>query len=217
MVPVYSPYVSRHTEEVIAFGEISKQHKVLDVGCGMGKYTMDMLQKGYQVEGLDLSPFLLQQFLIYNNNRFPLKLHAADVLDAPEELFEQFDRVIGFMTLHHLHELSASLTSVYRLLKPGGQVIFLEPNPYNPLFHFQIWFTPGMNYTGEKGRLDMNKKKVFGAMKSAGFETPALKRFGLFPPQLYNHFLGQKIDHAFSKYFPIDGMKAFQLFKATKK
>ncbi len=216
MVPVYSPYVSRHTDAVIEYGAIERKHRILDVGCGMGKYTLDMLKKGYHVEGLDLSPFLLQQMLVYNNNRFPLQLHAADILEAPEELNASFDRVVGFMVLHHLHVLEASFQAVFRLLKPGGEVIFLEPNPYNPLFHFQIWFSKGMSYEGEKGLLDMKRRKVFDAMQFAGFKDPALKRIGLFPPMLYNTKGGRKIDHLFTDYFPVDGIKAFQLFKARK-
>ncbi len=216
MVPVYSDYVSRHANELIQFAGIEKHHRVLDVGCGMGKYTMDMLAKGYKVEGLDLSPFLLQQFLRYNDNRFNVKLHAADILEAPEELNEQFDFVIGYMTLHHLHVLHASFQSMFRLLKPGGKLIFLEPNPYNPLFHMQILFTKGMSYKGEKGLLDMTRNKIYNAMGFSGFIKPRLRRFGFFPPAIYNIAIGKKIDNGLSKIRPLQGIMAFQLFAAEK-
>ena len=64
MVPANTPYVNRHVDELIKYGKITRTDRVLDVGCGMGKYTLNMLAKGYKVEGLDLNAFLLQQFFL---------------------------------------------------------------------------------------------------------------------------------------------------------
>ena len=216
MVPGESAYVNRHVDELIRYGKITRKDKVLDVGCGMGKYTLNMLTKGYNVEGLDLNPFLLQQFLRYNDNRFPVKLHLADIIEAPEELNGQYDYVIGFMVLHHLHILHTCFQSMYRLLKPGGKIIFLEPNPYNPLFHMQIWFTPGMSYAGEKGLKDMIRKKLSFAAEFANFTGLDIHRFGMFPPALYNKNAGAKVDHAISNTKFLSPVMAFQLITATK-
>ena len=105
---------------------------------------------------------------------------------------------------------------MYRLLKPGGKIIFLEPNPYNPLFHMQIWFTPGMSYKGEKGLKDMTKKKLFQSLSFSGYENVQIERFGVFPPQVYNKKFGGKIDHAISSIKPLSHVMAFQLISATK-
>lgn len=217
MMPVKSAYVDKHVDELIKESGITRKDKILDVGCGMGKYTLNLLSKGYQVEGLDLNPLLLQQFLMYNNNLFNVKLHSADIVEAPEELNEQYDCIIGFMVLHHLHVLETCFQSMNRLLKPGGKIIFLEPNPYNPLFHLQIWFTPGMSYKGEKGLLDMTRKKLFTAMEFARFEDMKIHRFGMFPPQVYNKKAGQRIDRFLSDINLLSPVKAFQLISGTKK
>ncbi len=216
MVPVNSPYVHRHVEELVKFGKITRKDRVLDVGCGMGKYTLNLLSKGYQVEGLDINAFLLQQFLRYNDNRFPVKLHLADIIEAPEELNGQFDYVIGFMVLHHLHILHTSFQSMYRLLKPGGKIIFLEPNPFNPLFHLQIWVTPKMSYKGEKGLLDMTKTKLTRSLHFAEFNDIQISRFGMLPPALYNKSIGNKTDHFISGIRLLSPVMAFQLISATK-
>ncbi|MFZ4058831.1 MAG: class I SAM-dependent methyltransferase [Ferruginibacter sp.] len=216
MVPVNSAYVNRQVDELIAASGMRRTDRILDVGCGMGKYTLNLLAKGYKVEGLDLNPFLLQQLLRYNDNRFPVKLHLADIIEAPEELNEQYDVIIGFMVLHHLHILHTCFQSMYRLLKPGGKIIFLEPNPLNPLFHVQIWFTPGMSYAGEKGLKDMTKKKLFSSLEFAGFAGMQIQRFGLLPPALYNKPVGGKLDQGFSKIKPLSPLMAFQLISATK-
>ncbi len=216
MIPVNSAYVDNHVTELIKAGGLKKTDRILDVGCGMGKYTLNLLNKGFQVEGLDLNPLLLQQLLRYNNNLFHVKLHLADIAEAPQELNGQFDQVIGFMVLHHLHILPTCFESMYRLLKPGGKIIFLEPNPFNPLFHLQIWFTPGMSYKGEKGLKDMTRSKLFSALEHAGFEDMNLKRFGIFPPAVYNSKSGKKLDQFISSSGIFNPVKAFQLIMAQK-
>ncbi len=47
--------------------------------------------------------------------------------------FGIFDYVIGNGILHHLYyNLDQSLINLHKLLKPGGKIIFIEPNIYNP-------------------------------------------------------------------------------------
>lgn len=216
MIPVASPYVQRHVQEVIDFAGVKKTDKVIDIACGMGKYTLNFLARGYRVEGLDLSPFLLQQFLIHNDNKFDVKLHAADVLDAPEELNDQFDVVMGFMALHHFHNLHACFQAMYRIAKPGGKVVFLEPNAYNPLYYAQIALTPGMSWEGDKGVADMTRTKLFNAMEFAGWKNLKIKRFGFYPPFLANSKLGQSTERFLEKIPPFNPFLPFQIVSGEK-
>lgn len=217
MIPVSSPYVRRHVKEVIDFAGIKKSDRIIDVACGMGKYTLNFLAQGYKVEGLDLSPFLLQQLLVYNDNKFPVKLHAADILDAPEELNDQFDVVMGFMALHHFHSLHACFQAMYRICKPGGKLVFLEPNAYNPLYYLQIALTPGMSWEGDKGVADMTKNKLFSAADYAGWANLKIKRFGFYPPFLSNTAIGQKSEPVLEKIPGLNSFLPFQIITAEKR
>lgn len=216
MVPVASPYVLRHVREVISFANIKSTDRIIDVACGMGKYTLNFLAQGYRVEGLDLSPFLLQQLLIHNDNKFPVKLHAADILDAPEELNEGFDVVMGFMALHHFHNLHACFQAMHRIAKPGGKVVFLEPNALNPLYYAQIALTPGMSWEGDKGVADMTKTKLFSAMQHAGWENLKIKRFGFYPPILANTAFGQRSERIIENLPGLNSFLPFQIVMGEK-
>ena len=105
MVPVDSYYVNRHADKMIELSGIKQTDKILEVGCGMGKFTFPLLKRGFKITGLDLSPFLLQKLLEHNNNLFNIDLICSDILEIPSEYDEQFDYVIGFFTLHHFLQL----------------------------------------------------------------------------------------------------------------
>jgi ubiquinone/menaquinone biosynthesis C-methylase UbiE len=139
MIPVDSYYVNNHVEHLIKFSGISTKDKILEVSFGMGKFTFPLLKRRFKITGLDLSPFLLEQLLRYNDNMFDIPLLACDVLDAPHELDNSFDHVIGFFTLHHFHNLRICFQALARLVKSGGTVCFVEPNAFNPLYYVQIF------------------------------------------------------------------------------
>jgi SAM-dependent methyltransferase len=213
MVPSDTPYNRRHVQETLDFAAYKPGERVLEVGCGMGRHTLLLAQMGVKVEGLDLSQVLLDRLMEFSAGSFDIPLHCADILDPPAHLNSSFDIVIGFFTLHHLFDIPGSYAGMVQFLKPGGRVVFLEPNPFNPLFHLQIWITPRMSYKGERRLLDMRRKVIFSAMQGAGLSQLSMTRFGFFPPFLTNRPWGNRIEALLERVPIWRSILPFQLFR----
>jgi len=116
-----------------------KNRKILDVGCGTGRHSIELTKRGYHVTGIDLSTAQI--------NRARTKSEAAGlnitflVADARDLPFEQeFDAAImlceGGFPLMETDEMNFNiLKSVAKALKPGSIFIFTTLNGLFPLFH----------------------------------------------------------------------------------
>jgi SAM-dependent methyltransferase len=216
MLPTGSAYVSRQVDQLVAFAGIGPEDRVLEVGCGMGRYSLPLADRGIDVEGLDLSPVLLERLRSFDGGSHALPLHCMDILDAPAALGVRFDAVIGFFTLHHLHDLTASFAAAAQLLKPGGRVAFLEPNPLYAPYYLQILLTPGMTWRGDGGIVRMRPGFIRRAMVQAGLHPEATQTFGFFPPLLANTALGAQAERALERIPWLAPWRAFQLFKGVR-
>lgn len=213
MRPTDSHYVQRQVDRLVDFGDLVPGELVLDVGCGMGRYTFALAERGLIVEGLDLSETLLERFRQHDAGRFEIPLRCGDVLDPPEELRGRFDAVVGFFTLHHLHDLAGCLRSMRSLCKTGGRIVFLEPNPVNATYYLQMLLVPGMSWSGDKGILNMTERTMSEAMRSAGFGKFSLERFGFFPPFVVNQPWGPPVEDGLERFPPWRRFLPFQLFR----
>jgi SAM-dependent methyltransferase len=213
MRPTDSHYVQRQVDQLVAFGGLSPGDRVLDVGCGMGRYTFALADRGLVVEGIDLSEALLERFQGFDAERYRIPVHRGDILDPPDGLTGRFRAVVGFFTLHHLHDLAGCLRSMRSLAEPGGRIVFLEPNPLNPLYYVQMLAAPGMSWSGDRGILDMRPRHVFAAMESAGLDNRSLRRFGFFPPFVTNRSWGLALETAFERVLVWRPLLPFQLFR----
>lgn len=194
--PTGSTYLRRHVDVVNEFAGIGRGDRVLEVGCGMGRYTLLLAEQGVAVEGLDLSPQLLEELQACNIDGSTIPVHGFDIVDCPPEMYGTFDAVVGFFVLHHVHDVDACLAVAAKLVRPGGRVAFLEPNPADPLYYVQIALTPEMAWKGERGMLTMTTKHMFPAMERAGLTDLHFRRFGLFPPFVTNRRLGARLESA---------------------
>ena len=108
--------------------------KVLEIGCGTGYFTKEIVRTGALVTAIDISPELLniaKQEITETNINF--------LLDNAYELsFEDnsFDSIVGSSVLHHL-EIEKAISEMFRVLKPGGIMFFTEPNMMNPQIALQ--------------------------------------------------------------------------------
>jgi SAM-dependent methyltransferase len=216
MVPVDSAYLRRHVDALVRFGSLVPGERILEVGCGMGRYTLLLAGRGLHADGLDLSPVLLERLREYAGNRFRGALYAADIENPPAEMAGRYDAVIALFALHHMHDLRTAFQSMSHLLKPGGRVVFLEPNAYNPLFYLQILATPGMSWQGDKGIVMMRRRVVFDALHEAGFVRPEMTRFGFLPPFVANRRGGMRVEAVLERVPLWRGLLPFQLFRAAR-
>ena len=216
MVPADTPYLNRHVDEIVAFAGARPGERILEVGCGMGRYTLLLASRGLAVEGLDLSSVLLDRLTVFAGDRFRIPVHTGDVAAPNPALAGRFDLVLGLFALHHMKDLTACFRGMAGLIRPGGRVVFLEPNALNPLYYVQILVTPGMTWEGDGGMAKMRRGVVLGAMARAGLVRTDLRRFGFFPPVLANRPWGGRLERRIESFPPLRPVLPFQLFRGER-
>lgn len=103
--------------------------KVLEIGCGIGFFTKEIIKNPVQLTAIDISPDLIEiarKSILDSNVEFIIE-------NAYQMTFNDqiFDAVLGSSVLHHLN-VELALKEIYRVLKPGGYIAFTEPNMMNP-------------------------------------------------------------------------------------
>lgn len=113
---------------------ITPEQKVLELGCGEGYFTKEIIKSNATVVAIDISPDLLnkaRQNITDSNVKFVEEnAYAMSFKDG------EFDGVVGSSVLHHL-DIERAISEIYRVLLPGGVMAFTEPNMMNPQIALQ--------------------------------------------------------------------------------
>lgn len=112
---------------------VTRDAKVLDIGCGIGRWSRRLAARGAKVMGVDLSPTMIAQA----THRAELEGLAArcsfDVQDTAHlEAEGKFDLVLGVTVLQHILDRDALRSAVRRMtehLAPNGRMVLLEAAP----------------------------------------------------------------------------------------
>lgn len=107
--------------------------KLLDVGCGTGRFLASMPTAGYELTGIDISAGMLEEA-----RERGLNVVEGSSGDMPFE-DDSFDIVVTFAVLHHLIDpelVRATLREIVRVTKPGGTAVVWDHNPNNPYWKF---------------------------------------------------------------------------------
>ncbi len=213
--PRPTPYSRRQVDAAVVAAGLQPGERVLDVGCGLGRATAWLKTYGLEVEGLDLSPVLLEG-LRRQPGLADVPTHLGDISHPAPELLGAFDAACGFFVLHHLRDLTAALDGMRRTVRPGGRIVLVEPNGLCPLFYGQILVTRGMEFRVDGGLSRMRRGVLARAALDAGLEHPTDATFGLLPPALANR---PRSCHAGLRLEQVPGiapLRAFRILVATR-
>lgn len=115
-----------------------KSGHICDLGCGPGRYSIELLKRGYQVTLLDLSDELLKiaETKLKEARLVPEKILCRDARDLSCFPNESFDGALVLGPSYHIIEKEdrlKTLRDVKRILKPRGTAIISYINTWGVL------------------------------------------------------------------------------------
>lgn len=123
-----------------------KNKRVLEIGCSSGVLANDYAGVVASYLGIDISDQAIKIACSRTLPNTDFICTDGHHIPAPDN---EFDYVIVNSLLHHLN-LRQSFPEIYRVLKPGGGLIFKEPLGTNPIFQLYRFLTPSARTPDEK-------------------------------------------------------------------
>jgi len=137
-------YIRRELEGHLLSG-LSRFHcqplsskKILDVGCGSGRWLQKFLEWGATAEnlyGIDL----IEDRVIKARQDLPegvtVDVGSASKLSFPDQTFDLLSQFVMFSSILHAPTRREIAREMIRVLKPGGDIVwydFFRNNPWNP-------------------------------------------------------------------------------------
>lgn len=116
----------------------TKDGKILEAGCGLGKYVIYFTRKGYNIEGIDFAQETINRIKKYDAT-LPARVDDLRRIDCQDEYYTVY--YSGGVIEHYEEGASSILREAYRVLKKDGFLIITVP--YVNLIKYLddlIWF-----------------------------------------------------------------------------
>ncbi len=99
--------------------------EILEIGCGIGNFTSTLSKFG-KVTAIDIDPSLIENFK--KDNISNIKSGYGNIENG-EYFFKDktFDTIVCINVLEHIKDDTKALENMFKLLKPGGNLILLVP------------------------------------------------------------------------------------------
>ena len=98
--------------------------RLLDVGCGSGEFAAQRKRDGWLVHGTEFDPVAAQ----HARDTRGIEVDLGDICDIGYAA-DSFDAITVRHVVEHVREPVRFVAECWRILKPGGCMVFVTPNP----------------------------------------------------------------------------------------
>jgi len=148
-----------------------KRGKLLDVGCGTGLFMRVARQRGWKVQGIDISDFIVRQARSYD---LDVMLGGIENVKLPKKYF---DVIVMWASIEHLFDPFKSLDKIRNALKRGGILVIVTDN-YDSIVQkiSEMFYRLGVKYFLEHTMIVHNnyfftRETLMTLLNKTGFQT----------------------------------------------
>ncbi|XP_050463223.1 juvenile hormone acid O-methyltransferase-like [Cataglyphis hispanica] len=160
--------------------------KCMDVGCGPGDITKDILLPALNpnavILGTDISEDMIEFAKKTHGSNKRLKFEVLDIQtkNLPKKYISGFDYIFSFYTLHWCYDIRQAFENIYDMLRPGGNILvnlvaFHDIHDIMNNLLRDIRFAPYIhdikNYTAPYNNSSYPHKELKNILKNIGFKV----------------------------------------------
>ena len=108
----------------------ARGERILDVGCGTGIFTLDLLAAGARVTGLELSRPMLRR-AGKKASGLPFSMVQGDMRGLPFA-DRSFDKTVSVTAIEFVEDARAAVAELFRVTRPGGCIVVACLNSLSP-------------------------------------------------------------------------------------
>ncbi len=189
---------TRYWEEIDYFIEIRKQWRaqmvrhlfhlipgenILEIGCAKGQWTRVLETSTEGKNPITAATFDSGYHAHLQSQNFPKNVETLHLEKFPGALDgRQFDFIVGWHMLPR-EGYSKFLFDLKKLLKPGGQILLFEPNPWNPYFQLRRLANKLIFRKSKKEKPYFNRIQMLSILSEIGYTKVKILPYDfLFPP-----------------------------------
>ena len=117
-------------ELIIEMLKPGRGEHILDVGCGTGIFTQDVISAGSHVVGLDFSLPMLQR-ADRKFRGYPFNMVQGNMRDLPFG-DNRFNKVVSITAIEFIEDGRSAVSELFRVTKTGGTVVVASLNSLSP-------------------------------------------------------------------------------------
>lgn len=121
--PEFRKRLNQEIHRIRLFNSKKRQGSVLDIGCGNGYFLAACRNRGYEVQGIDISDWAAR----YATQKLGLTVVTGEI-DAIGLPFQGFDVITMWHFLEHMRDPSLIVRKVRNWLKRDGLLVIDVPN-----------------------------------------------------------------------------------------
>jgi SAM-dependent methyltransferase len=178
----------------------TKGERLLDIGCGTGELLKYCKRKGFVVQGVEPNE---------SPRKYAIEQNGIDVKSSLTELsggVDDFDCIMLWHVLEHIHSLNTTLDDIKRILNKEGLLVIAVPNheSFDAKFYNSFW----AGYDVPRHLYHFTRDSIFRFADKHGFVVQ-----NVFPQKMdsyYVSFLSEKYKDGSSSFLSavINGWKS---------
>lgn len=139
--------------------------KALVLGCGEGAESFFLAKNGAEVVGIDIADGAVETCKKHAIRQGLENKTSFLTMDAENLKFREntFDIITASGMIHHI-DFEKVLFEMFRVIKPDGEIICIEPIKYNPIFQIYRKITPHLRTKWEAEHI-LGKREIYMPLK----------------------------------------------------
>jgi len=163
---------------IIPLLDPKRKDVILEIGCGTGRFTLEIAKKCSKIIGVDFSAKMLEVARKKSKNFKNVRYRQADVRDGLKFFeTESFDKIVCPLIINHIPDITVFFEEIFRLMNKGGVMVFDDVNPdsrseIRPVYRDLLY---EMSQNGKKIFYIHSIDDIIHNLQRAGFEIEQVK------------------------------------------